>query len=164
MLRPYLKFLIAGGVVTGEGGSVLASGLMYIMLSRLMTSMMSFSSLLSGSDAMLMMMGIPFLVAGIVSLIIGLVLLGKGIARRKEWLAMHPQDTMHGIAGSQGLQNAPIREQPYPGVTREPSFEQLIIRQPASSGVSMRRRCNNCGTEIPDNVDMIYCPSCGRRL
>lgn len=164
MLRPYLKFLIAGGVVTGEGGGALSSGLMFIWLTKFMNSMSSTYTYTSSSFTMFTWIGIPFAVAGIISLIIGLSLLGTGVSRRKQWLAIHQQDMAPGIAGPYGQQGVPVREQPYPGSTRVPSFDQPAIRQPAFSGGNMRKRCINCGTELPDNPDTIYCPSCGHRI
>ncbi len=73
--RPYLKYLIAGGVVCGEGGSLLPAGLEFLFMSNIL-----FGSSFLGA------MAITFVVIGSVSLCIGLPLLYKGVKERKLWL------------------------------------------------------------------------------
>jgi len=73
-LRPYLKYLIAGGNVCGMGGTFLILGGMFGML-----------MLLVGSN-ILAPMAVVFMVIGIVMLVIGLALLVRGMNERKMWL------------------------------------------------------------------------------
>ncbi len=80
--RPYLKFLIAGGIVTAEGGSCLLYGLEF-MISNYATDY--FSNILNA-------MAIGFTAAGIASLIIGLTLLYKGVTGRNAWLRQYPPE------------------------------------------------------------------------
>ncbi len=75
--RPYLKFLIAGGVVCAEGGSLLPAGLEFFFL-------------MGGLESnILRALAITFTIIGSVSLCIGLSLLYKGVKQRNVWLAMY---------------------------------------------------------------------------
>ena len=152
MLRPYLKFLIAGGVLSGEGGSMLASGLELIWSSRFIDSLSSISPYVPQMGSILTLEAIGYTIAGIVSLIIGLPLLSIGISRRKQYLATHAQEPAREIGRPGGRQNEPIKEQPY-------SPQSYSSRNGAT-----RKYCTICGSALPNLVDLQYCPSCGHRI
>jgi len=112
VIRPYLKFLIAGGVLSGEGGSALVSGLELIWTSPLLNSLSSLMSSTPPAGAILVWEGIAYLVGGIVSIIIGLPLLFIGISRRKQYLASHAQESAQGIAEPGGWRSEPTTVRP----------------------------------------------------
>jgi hypothetical protein len=78
--RPYMKYLIAGGVVTSEGGPCLVAGLEFAMITRMIGS-----TFLTAITAVL-------IVIGVVSICIGLSLLYKGVNERNLWLQAHPTE------------------------------------------------------------------------
>jgi hypothetical protein len=164
VLRPYLKFLIAGGVLSGEGGSVLVSGLELLWTTPLMNSLSSMVSYMPPMGSMIAWEGIGYIIAGIVSLIIGLPLLFTGVSRRKQWLASHAQESAQGIARPGGWQNEPAKEQPYLPDARAPSFEPITTREQVPRGSAAKKYCTFCGDALPASTDMLYCPSCGHRI
>ena len=80
-MRPYLKFIIIGGIFTGEGGGSLMAGLMFNMEAAM------FQSTLGSAVGILTMMVMPFIIIGLVSLPIGLSFLITGAVKRKAWFA-----------------------------------------------------------------------------
>ncbi len=82
-MRPYLKFIIVGGIFTGEGGGSLMAGLMFYSYIGVFQSMPYGES----SAALFGMIALPFIIAGLASLPIGLSFLITGAVKRKAWLA-----------------------------------------------------------------------------
>lgn len=133
--RPYLKFLIAGGVVCAEGGSLLPSGLEFLFLMGNLPS-----NILRG-------LGITFTVIGAVSLCIGLSLLYKGVQERNQWLYTH---------GRSSRFNSTYLDE-------DESQERSMIREKLPV-TKKRSFCVSCGTAIPDLPNVRYCPKCGEDL
>lgn len=80
-LRPYLPFMIAGGIVLGEGGAFFPLGLMF----RFLSTMVPLGSTPFAAFAL------PMIIIGGASLVVGLTLLIVGISKRSKWLLENPQ-------------------------------------------------------------------------
>ncbi len=131
-LRPYLKFLIAGGVVCAEGGSLLPAGLEFFFL-------------IGGLQSnVLRSFAIAFTVIGSVSLCIGLSLLYKGVKERNLWLQIHQGNIRRASTD----------------LDEEESLERPMIQE-KEPGTKPRRYCSKCGTPMPDMPHIQYCPKCG---
>jgi len=78
-----LKFLILGGIFTGEGAAALMAGLLFKFDAALIGSMPYSES----SAALFNMFAWPFIIVGIISLPIGLSFLIAGASKRKAWMA-----------------------------------------------------------------------------
>jgi hypothetical protein len=79
-MKPWLPYVIAGGVVAGEGGGLLASGLEFNMLANMVQGF----SFMESSAGIYRMLVLPCLIIGIVSLPIGLILLGVGLSKKQK--------------------------------------------------------------------------------
>jgi len=84
-MRPWLPFVVAGGVVAGEGGGLLSSGFLLNFLASMLVqeSISLHDSSLASMASIYSMLFIPFIIIGIISLPIGLVLLGVGLNKKK---------------------------------------------------------------------------------
>ncbi len=85
-MRPYLKFIIIGGIFTGEGGGMLMSGFLFFYEAAIFAS----NPILASGAGLFTMLAVPFIIIGLISLPIGLSFLISGAAKRSKWLAENP--------------------------------------------------------------------------
>ncbi|MHA1231383.1 MAG: hypothetical protein ACTSRP_25450 [Candidatus Helarchaeota archaeon] len=72
----YRGFLIAGAVVGGEGGSLTVVGALYLFLARVFTNIGG--SYYSSAFIIFRIIGLPFLIIGIISIVVAAILLIYG--------------------------------------------------------------------------------------
>jgi len=77
-MRPWLPYVIAGGAVAGEGGGLIPAGAEFYYFAK--SGLFMPTSL----GNIYMMFALPFIIIGIISLPIGLILLGVGLNKKKK--------------------------------------------------------------------------------
>ncbi|HME54977.1 MAG TPA: FKBP-type peptidyl-prolyl cis-trans isomerase [Candidatus Lokiarchaeia archaeon] len=80
-MRPWLPFVIAGGIVASEGGSLFSLGAMFNF--EWSTLLQSFNS--SSVADLYRMLVFLFLIIGLFSMPSGLILLGIGLNKKQKW-------------------------------------------------------------------------------
>jgi predicted lipid-binding transport protein (Tim44 family) len=151
--RVYLGYLIAGGIVTAGGGSILAMGLVYAWLGGLFQSMMGGMGGMPSFSAIFGTMGFGMAIGGGIALIVGLALLGSGVSKKKQYYASaSPPSAVGGTKPG----TSTGREYSY---TPSPAYG--TISAPVATPVPVVRRCRSCGDNLPEGPDAQFCPSCG---
>ena len=131
-MRPWLPYIVAGGIVAGEGGSMLSSGAEFYYLANLVQNI----SYMGSSAVMYRMMALPFLIIGAISLPIGLILLGVGLNKKQKLKALQqsPQELPFTIKNAGGRSTERINKSDF-------------------------RFCMQCGNKLLDGAS--FCGFCG---
>ncbi|MBN2151849.1 MAG: hypothetical protein JW839_10410 [Candidatus Lokiarchaeota archaeon] len=158
--KGYLGFLIAGGVASASGGSLLAMGLVYMWMGGLFQSMMDdIGGMPVPISGIFGAMGVGMAIGGGAALVVGLALLGTGVSKRNAYKASSTPQA--GTATHWASAPATGREYPYSPAPTYGTISPPVASPPANSPAPRATRCPSCGEDLPDGLDATFCPSCG---
>src|SRR5271157_59480 len=120
-MRPWLPFVIAGGIVASEGGSLFSLGAMFNF--EWSTLLQSFNS--SSVADLYRMLVFLFLIIGLFSMPSGLILLGIGLNKKQKWKGP-AKAVLHSLQQPSWSQPSSHRQQL---VTRHSHFPRVFPRQ-----------------------------------